>query len=173
MISITLRKNKMKRKISYLNLVLFVALLIQFNTGLGQCIQQNVRASGYLLGECNGFQFQGIIGSISSSYGECGGLFFDTPLSGNDITSSVNDPKPTSNINIYPNPTTGSLHIESSSNPIQQVDIYSSIGQLMISKKVEFESITQLSIEDLHNGCYFIKVTESNSNSKVLKIIKI
>ena len=173
MISITLRKNKMKRKISYLNLVLFVALLIQFNTGLGQCIQQNIRASGYLQGECNGFQFQGIIGSISSSYGECGGLFFDTPLSGNDITSSVIDPKPSSNINIYPNPTTGSMIIESSSNPIEHVDIYSSIGQLLISKKVEFEIKTQFSLEDLHNGCYFIKVTESNSNSKVLKIIKI
>lgn len=173
MISITLRKNKMKRKISCLNLVLFVALLIQFNTGLGQCIQQNIRASGYLQGECNGFQFQGIIGSISSSYGECGGLFFDTPLSGNDITSSVIDPKPSSNINIYPNPTTGSMIIESSSNPIEHVDIYSSIGQLLISKKVEFEIKTQFSLEDLHNGCYFIKVTESNSNSKVLKIIKI
>ncbi|HMR87693.1 MAG TPA: T9SS type A sorting domain-containing protein [Saprospiraceae bacterium] len=163
----------MKRKISCLNLVLFVALLIQFNTGLGQCIQQNIRASGYLQGECNGFQFQGIIGSISSSYGECGGLFFDTPLSGNDITSSVIDPKPSSNINIYPNPTTGSMIIESSSNPIEHVDIYSSIGQLLISKKVEFEIKTQFSLEDLHNGCYFIKVTESNSNSKVLKIIKI
>ena len=163
----------MKIKIKYLNPFLFLILSVHLNVGLGQCNQQNVRSSGYLLGECNGFQFQGIIGSISSSYGECGGLVFDTPLSGNEISSSVNDPLRSSSINIYPNPTTGIMYIESSSNRIQQVDIYSSIGQLLITKKVDYKDSTQLSLEDLHNGCYFIKVTESNSNSKVLKIIKI
>lgn len=163
----------MKMKIKYLNPLLLLILSVYLNVGLGQCNQQNVRSSGYLLGECNGFQFQGIIGSISSSYGECGGLVFDPPLSGNDITSSVNDPARVSSINIYPNPTTGIMRIESSSDQIQQVDIYSSIGQLLITKKVGYEDSTQLSIDDLHNGCYFIKVTESNSNSIVLKIIKI
>jgi hypothetical protein len=147
--------------------------MIHFITGHSQCNQQNIKASGYLNGNCNGLQFQGVIGSISSSFGECGGLVFDSPLSGSDITSSITDAETNYTLSIYPNPTMGILQIESSSNRVFNLALYSSLGQLIMSKTIQHEGISQLSMDHLHAGYYFLKVMESNSKTKILKIIKI
>ena len=163
----------MKHKIYYLKSIPALILLIFCQSGHGQCNQQNIRASGYLHGVCNGLQFQGVIGSMSSSYGECGGLSFDTPLSGTDIPTSATDVDTYSRFEIFPNPTTGSIQIVTSSNRSYRIDLYATIGQLIMSKKVENEAIFQLSLENLKAGCYFLKVTEANTKTKIHKIIKI
>ena len=60
-------------------------------------------------------------------------------------------------INIYPNPTTGIIHINSSSNKINDLSVYSSEGKLL----EHFDAINKkrLDLSDLDPGIYLLKIS--------------
>lgn len=163
----------MKIKIKYLCLLQILIFMIHNNIGSTQCNIENIQALGYINGSCNKWQFQSLIGSITSSYGKCGSLFFDSPISGKDIQSSSEDITTSYSVEIYPNPTLGNVFIKSTSDHLQNIELYSSLGVLISSEKINNVGTTQLTMDHLHAGYYFIKVSGTNSNSKIIKIIKI
>lgn len=80
-------------------------------------------------------------------------------------------------INIFPNPTTTSFSIETSSTvgELLKVAIYNSNGQLVkkyddFQKKALESQTNQYNVSDLNNGIYFVKVISENT-SRTMKII--
>ena len=69
----------------------------------------------------------------------------------------------------YPNPTTSALHLKSA-NAIKKVDIYSLLGQKIISKEVHSID-TQLDLSGLTAGIYLMQV-EVNGQTGIYKIVK-
>lgn len=72
-------------------------------------------------------------------------------------------------LTVYPNPTSNLLIINSKST-LENVEILSSIGQKIISQKVN-DTQTEVSLKELSNGYYFVKIS-ANGSEKVVKIIK-
>ncbi|MGL2962289.1 alpha-amylase family glycosyl hydrolase [Flavobacterium sp. RSB2_4_14] len=74
-----------------------------------------------------------------------------------------------SNLNLYPNPTSGSFSINSL---VSKVEIYSVTGQLVKT----FDSISsenyQFDVNDLRSGVYLVKTLDTNNNSKTMKLLK-
>jgi hypothetical protein len=60
-------------------------------------------------------------------------------------------------VKIYPNPTSGFLHIAGVENLEGSVEIYSLLGQLVLKKKLS----AILNLEDLKRGTYYLKVLDS------------
>lgn len=85
---------------------------------------------------------------------------------------SVNDiPTVENTINIFPNPASTTLNINSSSN-IEQVEIFNLSGQ-MIAKEQGNGTAIQLNIADLAQGFYFVRVySENGIVTKKVSVIK-
>ena len=71
------------------------------------------------------------------------------------------------NTTVYPNPVSDVLTI-SSSNQVQRVEIFNIQGQLV---KAETGDVQSISVKDLANGLYTLKLTTENGTS-MHKIIK-
>ena len=70
---------------------------------------------------------------------------------------------------IYPNPTHNAITINNSTN-IEAVEIYSILGQNIVSKKIT-ESLVTIDLSTFDSGIYILKLISSN-NSKTIKVIK-
>jgi hypothetical protein len=70
-------------------------------------------------------------------------------------------------VSIYPNPATDMISITTSEN-IQRVEIFNMQGQLV---KAESGAVNNISVKDLANGLYTLKLTTDNGTS-IHKIIK-
>ena len=67
-----------------------------------------------------------------------------------------------SNLSLYPNPTKSSLNIKLINNSaITQGTVINSTGQT-VKKIILHKSMTQINIEDLDNGIYFIRIVTEN-----------
>ena len=84
-----------------------------------------------------------------------------------DVTRTVGVEEYTSETAIYPNPATDMINI-STDNQVQRVEIFNMQGQLV---KVETGEVTRVSVKDLANGLYTLKLTTDNGIS-MHKIIK-
>ena len=84
-----------------------------------------------------------------------------------DVTRTVGVEEYTSEMAIYPNPATDMINI-STDNQIQRVEIFNMQGQLV---KVETGEVTRVSVKDLANGLYTLKLTTDNGTS-MHKIVK-
>ena len=88
---------------------------------------------------------------------------------------SVENPVQKQHIRMFPNPTSGELHIQfSAAIPndgfIQVVDLY---GRLVQEKKLETgQSLQTLSVEALSPGIYFVKITERGFPIWIEKVVK-
>jgi hypothetical protein len=71
-------------------------------------------------------------------------------------------------LSIYPNPTSRKLFIKGKSQTVENVGIYNSIGQLLFTKSISEDFVTELDFESFAEGVYLIK-TQTNT----YKIIKI
>jgi len=69
--------------------------------------------------------------------------------------------------NLYPNPTTGLLNIESVS-PISEITIYNNLGQSLYN----FNNRNQINISSLSKGMYFVKIKDENNQVETKKVIK-
>lgn len=72
-------------------------------------------------------------------------------------------------MNVYPNPSNGNFTIESNSN-ITRISVKNVIGQNVFTKNVNANN-TQISLEDMNNGFYFIEL--ETENGKAVKRIEI
>lgn len=73
-----------------------------------------------------------------------------------------------SHINIYPNPTTDIIYIESENRNILEIEIYDVSSQLIFKKS----NISSINLEALQNGIYtfLIKTEKKNYRKRVIKI---
>jgi hypothetical protein len=87
-----------------------------------------------------------------------------------DISSVDNQNNISPNIQVYPNPTTDILKINSSSE-ITSIQVFNPIGQTILSLEV---SSNKSSIETTHwsKGLYILKVEDENFHQQTFKIIK-
>lgn len=70
------------------------------------------------------------------------------------------------NFEVYPNPMSNVLHIES--NNVQEVAIFNAVGQQVLF----VENTNKINVEDLSEGLYFVKISDKRGNSVVKKIVK-
>ena len=84
-----------------------------------------------------------------------------------DVTEPVGIEEFTSETAIYPNPATDMININTTDN-VQRVEIFNMQGQLV---KVETGAVMSISVKDLANGLYTLKLTTDNGTS-MHKIIK-
>lgn len=99
---------------------------------------------------------------------------FNSPITTNNYNTEFVSVLKNNNFDInefqyYPNPVKNNLTI-SNASIIDEVEITSLLGQKMISKKVN-DLETEISLAELANGVYFVKVT-SNGQEKTIKIVK-
>jgi hypothetical protein len=80
----------------------------------------------------------------------------------------------TSEINIFPNPSTGVLNIDlkSVSSENINIQIVNSIGAVVLSSSAKSNETKTVSIQNLANGIYFVKVLEGNSVISIQKVVK-
>lgn len=71
------------------------------------------------------------------------------------------------NYQIYPNPTTGLLSIESKEQ-ISKISIYTILGQIIETK----QNTNQIDLSKAEAGVYFLKIENENGNSQTHKIVK-
>jgi len=72
------------------------------------------------------------------------------------------------NISLYPNPTQGIIHIDSTAHEITKIEIYSVTGQLV--KTIGLDN-RKINIENFKSGLYFIKLS-SNDRYVIKKVMK-
>jgi len=79
-----------------------------------------------------------------------------------------------SEINIYPNPTTGQLKIENGELKINNVEIFDVYGRKIHALTPSLlHPFTTINISHLNSGIYFVKITTDSGQSVVRKILKL
>lgn len=75
-------------------------------------------------------------------------------------------------VNVYPNPVTGPLFIESLAENILQVQLFDSMGRKIFQKTSVEKTITLVELKDKPNDIYFILISTASSTyfSKIVKI---
>ncbi len=83
------------------------------------------------------------------------------PLSSNTINQET--------INIYPNPSSDFIYINSKDSDNYTISLFNILGELIIDKKINLQ---QLNLSNLPNGQYFLKIKSESGiiNEKILKI---
>ncbi|MCW3127099.1 MAG: hypothetical protein JWO03_2757, partial [Bacteroidetes bacterium] len=104
----------------------------------------------------------------NNAYAGLGAKFQGTGLTGNlnfykfvmdEVTTGIGESSEDA-IDIYPNPASGFLTIHTASNEAVQVEVYSTLGQNVISKKVN--DLEKISLEGLSSGMYYVKIISGN-----------
>lgn len=85
--------------------------------------------------------------------------------------SALMDEAEAERINLYPNPTVGGKTLISGLNGSNSVVVYNAIGQMIIRENVTSDSIT-IDLSNQPAGNYLVRVTNSNEQSKLIKLIK-
>ena len=91
------------------------------------------------------------------------------------LSSSVGFNK-AKNFQIYPNPTNGKIHIQNKQfTPYDQVEVYNSVGQMVLSTSVVYESneIIGIELQELPIGAYMVKIKSKEEVLKIEKVIRI
>ena len=83
------------------------------------------------------------------------------PLSSNTINQET--------INIYPNPSSDFIYINSKDSDNYTISLFNILGELIIDNKINLQ---QLNLSNLPNGQYFLKIESESGiiNEKILKI---
>jgi len=81
-------------------------------------------------------------------------------------TVSVDD------INIYPNPTSDFIFIQTQKAEVLNVQLYDIKGTLINETRIEGEYPQKINLQDLNSGIYILKTQTSKSQNKMGKIIK-
>ena len=73
------------------------------------------------------------------------------------------------NVNVYPNPTTDIVNIETAET-LQSYEVYNVLGQQI--QKGNFNGNTQINLHGATAGTYFIKVTTTQGSADTVKVVK-
>jgi cell surface protein SprA len=96
--------------------------------------------------------------------------FFELAFVSNDL-SSINEFHNNSPISVYPNPSMGSVRIESSSQEINSIKVIDLLGRTIYSSnRIENTTETTIDLSEFNAGLYFIEVGSQN-NFSVHRII--
>jgi hypothetical protein len=88
-----------------------------------------------------------------------------------DQTAAINDTFLEENISVYPNPTKGLLTIDLGNlTGDYTLKVLNILGQEVISSKINSE-LTDINLSRLLSNIYFVKISDTNNNSLVKKII--
>ncbi len=75
-----------------------------------------------------------------------------------------------SDINVYPNPVTNGVSSLSGLVGANTISVYNLIGQNVMTEVVNAETVN-LDFSNLPTGNYFVKVTDTNNDSKIIKVL--
>ena len=150
---------------------------LSFGPPYGTTIISNQSGANYQWIDCS--NFTNISGATDSSYTpqSNGSYAVIISLDSCVVTSScvdintINIEETSNNVSIYPNPTKGTIFIQSENKIIEKLTLFNLIGE----KINEFSNLNQSSssIEiDTPSGIYFIEIRGSNDFYQILKIIK-
>ncbi|MDC8001641.1 T9SS type A sorting domain-containing protein [Aequorivita todarodis] len=106
------------------------------------------------------FDGDGLLDVISASIGDNKLAWYKN----NTLSISENE---IANYKMYPNPTSGVLHIESTL-PISQLSVFNLLGQSIATK----QNINQIDLSKAEAGVYLLKIEDANGNLKTHKIVK-
>jgi ELWxxDGT repeat protein len=87
-----------------------------------------------------------------------------------NFSSLANSNFSNNEIQIYPNPTSDYLNINTSDN-IKAVTVFDFLGKQVLTQSI-FANQTQIDLIDLISGIYFVKIESENGKSEIKKIIK-
>ncbi len=104
--------------------------------------------------------------------GENGCLNSDTIKVTIELPTSVNSKFDFNQIKIFPNPTNDIINIEISNSMNEDIslNVYNSLGELLIEKKFLNKTTDYIDISHFSKGIYYLKIESANIN-KVEKII--
>jgi len=89
----------------------------------------------------------------------------------NLITLGLDD-NSSMNFSVYPNPTNGTLTIESQKK-IDQIEVYNQLGQLVYSDIHQYEeNKNKIDVSSLSQGHYLVKIKFKNGKYEISKIVK-
>lgn len=137
--------------------------------------QQSLNASGgngigtggsfsYTVGQIDYVSATGTNGSISQGVQQPFEIF---------TLGTDNFPSIQLEVIVYPNPTTDNVNLSITNLSIDNLyfELYDILGKTIAKQKI-ISNETQISMENLSAGNYFIVVNENNKNLKTFKIIK-
>ncbi|HZV71098.1 MAG TPA: T9SS type A sorting domain-containing protein [Saprospiraceae bacterium] len=91
-----------------------------------------------------------------------------------DLTTSAKDILPSSLVTIYPNPTSGSLHVDwSGTIAYDRITIENNLGQTVLQKNIRSKDIETLSLDHLQSGIYFLRLHSGTSSTSMISFIKL
>jgi hypothetical protein len=85
------------------------------------------------------------------------------------ITLGINDFDFNSKLLIYPNPSNAIFNIDIDSNAT--IEVFDLVGKQILTKKIELGT-TQLDMTNYNTGMYLLKVTNTDNQTKTMKIVK-
>ncbi len=75
---------------------------------------------------------------------------------------------------VYPNPTSDKIYIQLSNNiKIKEMMVVSTLGEVVLDRSLDHERLIELSLAELKNGVYFIKLLDEEGQLQEHKIILI
>lgn len=74
------------------------------------------------------------------------------------------------NVTVYPNPATDRLFVDGQN--MKQVELFNALGQCVMSQVVDNDMSTEISLLDLPNGIYLVRVSMCNGETEVKKVTK-
>lgn len=80
--------------------------------------------------------------------------------------------KENKNILLYPNPNKGNFHLDLIQKSDYKISIYNSIGILVHETILNNASLAELKIENISSGVYFVKISNKDSITNIIKFIK-
>ncbi|MGE0560562.1 MAG: T9SS type A sorting domain-containing protein [Flavobacteriales bacterium] len=138
----------------------------------------------YILASCDAMDCLGTVSSSSATYSgaiaantyyvvvdadDGSGSAYDIVVNCSAITGIEEDYSANS-IKIYPNPTTGIIHIDSRYKNINKAMVLNELG--MIIETITVNKNEPISIEQYPRGIYFLNLIDSDLNSYFLKVVK-
>lgn len=162
----------MKFKIILL-FILFGIISSYFPPGVkAQCHQQTMTSGSYEVNTCHGNIFQQAVGGIVTAYGSCDGLFFTSPLTEPDRTTSL-QADPHILPEVFPNPVDDILHVQSNGSGINRIIAFSPLGEKVFRKEYQDADAVDLDTKDWMPGAFILFVFSVDGNHTTYKIIKL
>ena len=108
---------------------------------------------------------------ITVVWEDLGGGMYDV-INANDVFAQAGVDEITQDIiNVYPNPATDMISIETTTVLEQDIKVYNAMGTLVATVEPN-ANLTTLDISNLENGIYFVEVIDNNNTRSVEKVIK-
>ncbi len=107
------------------------------------------------------------------------GIYFDynapvntgTTITTLSVTVTGINELASSDLKIYPNPTTGIFIIENKGGDIQKIKIYNLLGEQILVDKISKDSKQIIDLSNQTKGVYFVEIVGTNNNSVIKKLI--